>query len=80
MAVLTLIKNISLVLRLCIFRDLIYAQSGCNTPKRKENLKLYHMTPLTRRHAQRNFRMELVLILAYARIIIIKKSLSGGSN
>ncbi len=46
--ILTLIKNISLVLRLslCNFRDLIYAQSACNTPKRKENLKLHHMTPL----------------------------------
>ncbi len=29
----------------CNFRDLIYAQSACNTPKRKENLKSYHMTP-----------------------------------
>ncbi len=26
--------------------DLIYAQTACNTPKRKENLKLHHMTPL----------------------------------
>ncbi len=41
--VLTLIKNISLVFAT---RDLIYAQSACNTPKRKENLKLHHMTPL----------------------------------
>ncbi len=24
----------------------IYAQTACNTPKRKENLKLHHMTPL----------------------------------
>uniref|UniRef100_A0A672QWB9 Transmembrane protein 185 n=1 Tax=Sinocyclocheilus grahami TaxID=75366 RepID=A0A672QWB9_SINGR len=31
---------------LCNFRDLIYAQSACNTPKRKENLKSHHMTPL----------------------------------
>ncbi len=41
-AVITLINNISLVLRLFIlsnFRDLIYAQSSCNTPKRKQNLK-----------------------------------------
>ncbi len=30
----------------CSFRDLIYAQSACNTPKRKENLKSHHMTPL----------------------------------
>ncbi len=29
------------------FRDLIYAQSACKTPKRKENLKSHHMTPLT---------------------------------
>ncbi len=29
---------------LCNFRDLIYAQSACNTPKRKENLKSHHMT------------------------------------
>uniref|UniRef100_A0A673LZV2 Major histocompatibility complex class I-related gene protein-like n=1 Tax=Sinocyclocheilus rhinocerous TaxID=307959 RepID=A0A673LZV2_9TELE len=27
-------------------QDLIYAQSACNTPKRKENLKSHHMTPL----------------------------------
>ncbi len=41
-------KNFSLVLRLslCNFRDLIYAQSASNTPKRKENLKSHHMTPL----------------------------------
>ncbi len=46
--VLTLIKNISLVLdfSLCNFRELIYAQSACNTPKRKHNLKSHHMTPL----------------------------------
>uniref|UniRef100_A0A673ML10 nicotinate phosphoribosyltransferase n=1 Tax=Sinocyclocheilus rhinocerous TaxID=307959 RepID=A0A673ML10_9TELE len=31
---------------LCNFRDLIYAQSACNTPKRKGNLKSHHMTPL----------------------------------
>ncbi len=36
-------KNISLVLRL---RDLIYAQSACNTPKRKQKLISHHMTPL----------------------------------
>ncbi len=28
------------------FRDLIYAQSACNTLKRKENLKSHHLTPL----------------------------------
>ncbi len=28
--------------------DLIYAQSACNTPKRKQNLKLHHMTPLNK--------------------------------
>ncbi len=44
--VLTFIKNISLVLSLCNFRDLIYAQSACNTPQRKGNLKSHHMTPL----------------------------------
>ncbi len=46
--VLNLIKNISLVLdfSLCNFRELIYAQSACNTPKRKHNLKSHHMTPL----------------------------------
>ncbi len=32
---------------LCNFRDLIYAQTVCNTPKRKENWKSHHMTPLT---------------------------------
>ncbi len=26
--------------------DRIYAQTACNTPKRKENLKSHHMTPL----------------------------------
>ncbi len=31
---------------LCNFKDLIYAQSACNTPKRKDNLKLHHMAPL----------------------------------
>ncbi len=30
----------------CNFRDLIYAQTACNTPNRKENLKSHHMTPL----------------------------------
>ncbi len=46
--VLTLI-NISLWFwdfSLCNFRDLIYAQTACNTPKRKKNLKSHHMTPL----------------------------------
>ncbi len=33
---------------LCNFRDLIYAQTACNTPKRKEALKSHHMTPLIR--------------------------------
>ncbi len=28
------------------FRDLIYAQLACYTPKIKENLKSHHMTPL----------------------------------
>ncbi len=37
-------------LSLCNFRDPIYAQSACNTPKRKENLKSHHMTPLMRKH------------------------------
>uniref|UniRef100_A0A673NK75 Formin-binding protein 1-like n=1 Tax=Sinocyclocheilus rhinocerous TaxID=307959 RepID=A0A673NK75_9TELE len=27
-------------------KDLIYSQTACNTPKRKENLKSHHMTPL----------------------------------
>ncbi len=31
---------------LCYFRDLIYAQSACNTPKRKQKIKSHHMTPL----------------------------------
>ncbi len=31
---------------LCNFRDLIYAKTACNNPKRKENLKSHHMTPL----------------------------------
>ncbi len=31
---------------LCNFRDLICAQPACNTPKRKANLKLHHMTLL----------------------------------
>ncbi len=31
---------------LCNFRDLIYAETACNTSKRKENLKSHHMTPL----------------------------------
>ncbi len=31
---------------LCNFMDRIYAQTACNTPKRKENLKSHHMTPL----------------------------------
>ncbi len=30
---------------LCNFRDFIYTQSACNTPKRKRNLKFHHMTP-----------------------------------
>uniref|UniRef100_A0A671PBJ9 Aspartyl/asparaginyl beta-hydroxylase-like n=1 Tax=Sinocyclocheilus anshuiensis TaxID=1608454 RepID=A0A671PBJ9_9TELE len=29
------------------FRDLIYSRTACNTPKRKENLKSHHMTPLS---------------------------------
>ncbi len=29
---------------LCNFRDLIYARSACNTPKRNQNLKSHHMT------------------------------------
>ncbi len=29
------------------FETLVFAQSACNTPKRKENLKLHHMTPLS---------------------------------
>ncbi len=33
---------------LCSFRDLIYVQTACNTPKRNENLKLHHMTPLNK--------------------------------
>ncbi len=56
-----MIKNISLVFRLyagytlkmfqsykhiCNFRDLIYAQSAFNTPKRKQSLKSHHLTPL----------------------------------
>ncbi len=32
---------------LCNFRDLTYALSACNTPKRKQNLKSHHMTPLS---------------------------------
>ncbi len=32
---------------LCNFRDLIYAQSACHTPKIKQNKKSHHMTPLT---------------------------------
>ncbi len=32
---------------LCNFRDRIYAPTDCNTPKRKENLKSHHMTPLS---------------------------------
>ncbi len=46
--VLTIIKNISLGLRLylCNFTDCIYAQTACNTPKTKENIKSHHMTPL----------------------------------
>ncbi len=45
--VLTLIKNISLVLRLslCNFRDFIYAQSACNTPKRKAKLEIASYDP-----------------------------------
>ncbi len=41
-----MIKNISgfETLVFCNFRDVIYAQSACNTPKRK--LKSHHMTPL----------------------------------
>ncbi len=31
---------------LCNFRDLISAQTACNTPKRKQNLKSHHMTHL----------------------------------
>uniref|UniRef100_A0A672RFL1 Phosphatidylinositol-3,4,5-trisphosphate 3-phosphatase n=1 Tax=Sinocyclocheilus grahami TaxID=75366 RepID=A0A672RFL1_SINGR len=31
-------------------KDLIYAQSACNTPKRKENFKSHHMTPLNEVH------------------------------
>ncbi len=31
---------------LCNFRDFIYAWTACNTPKRKDNLKSHHMTPL----------------------------------
>ncbi len=30
----------------CNFRDLIYAQTACNTPKKKQNLKSHHMTLL----------------------------------
>ncbi len=43
--VLTLIKNISLVLRLslCNFRDLIYSRSACNSPKRKKNFASYEL-------------------------------------
>ncbi len=44
--VLTFIKSISLGFSLCSFRDLIYTQTACNTPKRKENLESHHMTPL----------------------------------
>ncbi len=39
--VITLIKNIYICFldfSLCNFMDLIYAQSACNTPKRKQNL------------------------------------------
>ncbi len=35
---------------LCNFRDRINIQSACNTPKRKENLKSHHMTPLRNSH------------------------------
>ncbi len=45
--ILTFIKNISLV-SLCNFRDLIYAQTAYNTPKRTENLKSHHIIPLKR--------------------------------
>ncbi len=31
---------------LCNFTDLIYAQTACNTPKTKENMKSHHMIPL----------------------------------
>ncbi len=31
---------------LCNFRDLIYARTACNTPKRKPSLKSHYMTPL----------------------------------
>ncbi len=48
--ILTLIKLNFFGFETCLyksqFRDLIYTQSACNTPKRKENLKSHHMIPL----------------------------------
>ncbi len=45
---------------LCNFRDLIYAQTACNTPKRKENLKS-HMTPLSKVFVNKILHISVVV-------------------
>ncbi len=40
------------------FTDLVYAQSACNTPKTKENMKSHHMTCLNSFNTQYKFKMS----------------------
>ncbi len=68
--VLTLIKNISLGLRLCNFRDLIYALTACNTSKRKENLKLHHMTTLSS-HLRSQLFTSFFVNCTYTNVLVI---------